>query len=410
MGGGGGAAGGRGGGRGAVAGDAIGASPVRSGVSRLARRGAREYRQDDIDVARGRGWTHRRTSPRSTPRRWRSQRTRRGRGGSGVATSRRSSVLSCRAPVALPNDVRQPSPGRERASALGRAPATRQLKFDARRALTKPRPSRAFSLFARAGRRLAAQHPRARTLRRPPRTVAMEVADIAVKPVRDFAKDSIRLVKRCTKPDRKEFSKVALRTGMGFIVMGFVGFFVKLILCVFPSIPPNPSGGIERPIRRAPTARDRPRTPRSRRDPTLSPRIFRAIVREINVRPRPVPRAGPRPAASSAARRAREDRHRAIPSRDSTRHPETTARVDAPSPFLGSLGAIVEARIRDSRLARDTFSTHATQSPTHPSLSSARLRPLADPATRPPPQHPNQQHHPRRVSSAPRRARDDRPS
>jgi protein transport protein SEC61 subunit gamma-like protein len=37
-------------------------------------------------------------------------------------------------------------------------------------------------------------------------------------------------VKRCTKPDRREFSKIALRTGLGFIVMGFVGFFVKLIL------------------------------------------------------------------------------------------------------------------------------------------------------------------------------------
>ena len=58
----------------------------------------------------------------------------------------------------------------------------------------------------------------------------MEVADIAVKPVRDFAKDSIRLLNKCTKPGRKEFSKVALRTGLGFIVMGFVGFFVKLIL------------------------------------------------------------------------------------------------------------------------------------------------------------------------------------
>ena len=58
----------------------------------------------------------------------------------------------------------------------------------------------------------------------------MAVADIAIKPVRDFAKDSIRLLNKCTKPDRKEFGKVALRTGIGFIVMGFVGFFVKLIL------------------------------------------------------------------------------------------------------------------------------------------------------------------------------------
>ena len=31
----------------------------------------------------------------------------------------------------------------------------------------------------------------------------MDVMDIAVKPVKEFAKDSYRLVKRCTKPDRK---------------------------------------------------------------------------------------------------------------------------------------------------------------------------------------------------------------
>jgi protein transport protein SEC61 subunit gamma-like protein len=63
-----------------------------------------------------------------------------------------------------------------------------------------------------------------------PHTYNMEVADLAIKPVKEFAKDSIRLINKCTKPDRKEFSKIALRTGLGFIVMGFVGFFVKLIL------------------------------------------------------------------------------------------------------------------------------------------------------------------------------------
>ena len=34
-------------------------------------------------------------------------------------------------------------------------------------------------------------------------SVTMDVMDIAVKPVKEFAKDSYRLVKRCTKPDRK---------------------------------------------------------------------------------------------------------------------------------------------------------------------------------------------------------------
>lgn len=31
----------------------------------------------------------------------------------------------------------------------------------------------------------------------------MDVGDVVVKPMKDFAKNSIRLVKRCTKPDRK---------------------------------------------------------------------------------------------------------------------------------------------------------------------------------------------------------------
>ncbi|GBG77452.1 hypothetical protein CBR_g23901 [Chara braunii] len=57
----------------------------------------------------------------------------------------------------------------------------------------------------------------------------METVDNVVRPVKDFAKESVRLVKRCHKPDRKEFSKIAFRTAIGFVVMGFIGFFVKLI-------------------------------------------------------------------------------------------------------------------------------------------------------------------------------------
>lgn len=57
----------------------------------------------------------------------------------------------------------------------------------------------------------------------------MDTVESIVNPVREFAKDSVRLVKRCHKPDRKEFSKVAFRTALGFVVMGFIGFFVKLI-------------------------------------------------------------------------------------------------------------------------------------------------------------------------------------
>jgi len=50
-----------------------------------------------------------------------------------------------------------------------------------------------------------------------------------IDPVRKFAKDSYQLVKKCTKPDKKEFFAVASATSIGFIIMGFTGFFVKLI-------------------------------------------------------------------------------------------------------------------------------------------------------------------------------------
>jgi len=57
----------------------------------------------------------------------------------------------------------------------------------------------------------------------------MDALLMQLEPVREFAKDSVRLVKRCTKPDRKEFTKIAMATAIGFAIMGFIGFFVKLI-------------------------------------------------------------------------------------------------------------------------------------------------------------------------------------
>ncbi|XP_061435144.1 protein transport protein Sec61 subunit gamma-like [Lethenteron reissneri] len=53
----------------------------------------------------------------------------------------------------------------------------------------------------------------------------MDQAMTFVEPGRQFAKDSIRLVKRCT----KQFQKIAIATAIGFAIMGFIGFFVKLI-------------------------------------------------------------------------------------------------------------------------------------------------------------------------------------
>ncbi|KAI9140700.1 hypothetical protein BKA69DRAFT_1078290 [Paraphysoderma sedebokerense] len=46
---------------------------------------------------------------------------------------------------------------------------------------------------------------------------------------RQFYKDSLNLLVRCTKPDRNEFVKISQAVSMGFLLMGFIGFFVKLI-------------------------------------------------------------------------------------------------------------------------------------------------------------------------------------
>jgi len=55
------------------------------------------------------------------------------------------------------------------------------------------------------------------------------IHEVLIEPLRQFAKDSMHLVKKCTKPDRKEFTNIARAVGLGFTMMGFIGFFVKLI-------------------------------------------------------------------------------------------------------------------------------------------------------------------------------------
>lgn len=57
----------------------------------------------------------------------------------------------------------------------------------------------------------------------------MDQINVFTEPAYQFAKDSVRLVKRCTKPDKREFQKIAIATAIGFAIMGFIGFFVKLI-------------------------------------------------------------------------------------------------------------------------------------------------------------------------------------
>jgi len=51
----------------------------------------------------------------------------------------------------------------------------------------------------------------------------------AIQSAIEFCHDSRRLVQKCTKPDAKEFRKIATACGMGFGIMGFIGYVVKLV-------------------------------------------------------------------------------------------------------------------------------------------------------------------------------------
>ncbi|EKX72883.1 protein translocation complex gamma subunit, putative [Theileria equi strain WA] len=54
-------------------------------------------------------------------------------------------------------------------------------------------------------------------------------AGYSVRVVIDFVNGSTRLVRKCTKPDRKEYMRILNACGVGFLIMGFIGYFVKLL-------------------------------------------------------------------------------------------------------------------------------------------------------------------------------------
>ncbi|KAF2440735.1 hypothetical protein PMIN06_006941 [Paraphaeosphaeria minitans] len=52
-----------------------------------------------------------------------------------------------------------------------------------------------------------------------------ELADVP----QEFVKDGLQFVNRCTKPDKREFIKISQAVGVGFLIMGVIGYVVKLI-------------------------------------------------------------------------------------------------------------------------------------------------------------------------------------
>ncbi|KAK6714351.1 hypothetical protein SNK04_005297 [Fusarium graminearum] len=45
----------------------------------------------------------------------------------------------------------------------------------------------------------------------------------------EFVRDGVQFMRRCTKPDQKEFLRLCQAVGVGFLIMGAVGYVVKLV-------------------------------------------------------------------------------------------------------------------------------------------------------------------------------------
>ncbi|KXN73923.1 secE/sec61-gamma protein [Conidiobolus coronatus NRRL 28638] len=44
-----------------------------------------------------------------------------------------------------------------------------------------------------------------------------------------FVRESLQLLQRCTKPNQEEFVQISRAVAVGLIVMGCIGYFVKLV-------------------------------------------------------------------------------------------------------------------------------------------------------------------------------------
>lgn len=54
-------------------------------------------------------------------------------------------------------------------------------------------------------------------------------AEELVNSFKEFGYDSVAFLKKCNKPDKKEFLKIASACSLGFLVMGVIGFLIKLL-------------------------------------------------------------------------------------------------------------------------------------------------------------------------------------
>ncbi|CAH2446036.1 Sec61p translocation complex subunit [Komagataella phaffii CBS 7435] len=55
--------------------------------------------------------------------------------------------------------------------------------------------------------------------------MSQKVTDVPL----EFVKEGSKFISKCTKPSQKEYLKIVRAVGVGFLMMGVVGYVVKLI-------------------------------------------------------------------------------------------------------------------------------------------------------------------------------------
>ena len=57
-----------------------------------------------------------------------------------------------------------------------------------------------------------------------------------VAEIRDFFKASKNFIVNCQKPDKKEFMTIAKQCSLGFLIMGAIGFVIKLFFLMINNV------------------------------------------------------------------------------------------------------------------------------------------------------------------------------
>ena len=57
-----------------------------------------------------------------------------------------------------------------------------------------------------------------------------------VQELTDFYKSSKNFIMNCEKPDMKEFMTIAKQCSLGFLIMGSIGFAIKLVFLMINNI------------------------------------------------------------------------------------------------------------------------------------------------------------------------------